>query len=113
MNQAFFERYFNALAPGRRQDRLVERGAAHVHRGLTEALLHIPVDRAELGSRLRIEFECIGDRATADHLVGEPDFGQHVHAVRRDLQAAADAGRAWPRLEHLRIDAGPFEKDSG
>jgi hypothetical protein len=35
-----------------------------------------------------------------------------MHAVGRDLQTAADAGRAGPRLEHLRIDAGPFQEDS-
>ena len=47
VDQAFFERYLDILAPGRRQDRLKEGGAAHVHRGLAETLLHILVDRAE------------------------------------------------------------------
>jgi hypothetical protein len=110
-DQALFERYFDIFAPGRRQDRLEEHGAAHVHRGLTEALLHIPVDRAEPGPRLREEIEGFGDRAAADHLVGEADLGQHMHAVWRNLQTAADAGRLRPRLEHLCIDTSSFEED--
>ena len=34
-----------------------------------------------------------------------------MHAVRRDLQAAADAGGVGPGLEHLGIDAGLFQEN--
>jgi hypothetical protein len=54
---AFLEVEFDVLAPGLVHDRFVERGAAHIHRGLTEALLHIAVDGTEPASRLRIEIE--------------------------------------------------------
>ena len=49
-----------------------------------------------------MKIEGFGDRSAADHLVGKPDLGQHMHAVRRDLQAAADA--RWSRAR-LRIIA--------
>ena len=58
-----------------------------------------------------MEIEGFGDRAAPDHLVGEADLGQHMHAVRRDLQAAADPGGIGPRLEHFRVDAGLLQED--
>jgi hypothetical protein len=111
--QPFLEAELDVLAPGLVQDRFVERGAAHIHGGLTETLLHVSVDGAKPGAGLRIELEGFGHRTAADHLVGKADLGEHMHAVRRDLQAAADTGRVRPRLEQLRVDAGPLEEDSG
>jgi hypothetical protein len=56
-HQPFLEGEFDVLAPGPVQDRLVERGAMHIHRRLAETLLHIPVDRAEPETGLRMEIE--------------------------------------------------------
>jgi len=113
VHQPLFEGEFDVLAPGLSNNFFVERGAGHVHRGLTEALLHVAVDRAQPRAGLRIEIEGFGNRAAADHLVGEADFGQYMHAVRRDLQPAANAGRVGPRFKHPRVDTGSFEKDGG
>ena len=60
-----------------------------------------------------MEIERFRDRAAADHLVGEANLGQDMHAVRRDLQAAADPGGVGPGLEQLDVDAGPLEKNAG
>src|SRR5438094_323625 len=43
--------------------------------------------------------------------VGPPDRVQHMHAVRGDLQATADAGRIGPSLINLGLDAGLAEED--
>jgi len=62
---------------------------------------------------LRQKFEGFADRARRDHLVGEADLGQHMHAVGGDLQAAADPGRIWPRLEQLDVKTCSLQEDCG
>ncbi len=56
-DKPFLEEQLDALAPGLVDNRLVQRGAAHVHGGLAETLQHVAVDRAEPGSALRMEIE--------------------------------------------------------
>ncbi len=56
-DEPLLEGEFDVLAPGLVHDSFVECRAAHVDRGLTEALLHVVVDRAEPGSGLRVEVE--------------------------------------------------------
>jgi hypothetical protein len=56
-HQPLLEGEFDVLAPGLVHDRFVERGAAYVDRGLAEARLHVPVDRAEPHPGLRMEIE--------------------------------------------------------
>jgi len=60
-----------------------------------------------------MEIEGFRDRTAPDHVIGQSGLGQHMHAVRRDLQAAADAGRVGPGLEQLGLDAGALQKDTG
>ena len=110
-DQPLVKEQLDVLAPGLIHDRFVESGPAHVHRRLTEPLFHILVDGGEPVSRLRIEIECFRDRAAADYFIGEAGRGKHVHAVRRNLQAAADARGIGPSLEHLRLETGFPEQD--
>ena len=112
-DQPLVKEQLDILAPGLVHDRFVEGGTAHVHCRLTETLLHVLVDAAEPVSGLRIEIECFRDRAAADHFVGEAGRGKHVHAVRRNLQAAADARGIGPSLEHLRLKTGLPQQDGG
>ena len=58
-----------------------------------------------------MEIERFADRSAPHHLLGEANFRQHMHAVRRDLQSAADSAGIRPRLEHLDIDAGLLQED--
>ncbi len=80
---------------------------------MPETLAHVAVERAEQVALLRMEIEGFGDRPAPDHVVGQPNLGQHVHAVRRDLQAAADAGGMRPGLEYLGLDADAPQQDRG
>lgn len=110
-DEPFLEPQLDILAPGLVDQRFVERSAAHVHRRLAETLPHVLVHRTEPGAGLRMEIEGLRDRSAPDHFVSQSDFGQHMHAVRCDLQAAADAGGMGPRLEHLDVDAGLLQED--
>ena len=49
-DQPLLEPQLDVLAPGLVDQRLVQRGAAHVHCGLTETLPHVLVERAEPGA---------------------------------------------------------------
>ena len=113
MRQPFVEMQRGVGAPGFVDQRLVEGGAAHVDGRLAETRFHVAVDRAQPAARLRIEIEGFGDRAAADHFVGEAKFGQHMHAVRRDLQAAADPLGVGPGFINLGVDAGLLQENRG
>ena len=47
------------------------------------------------------------------HALGEPDLPERAHAVRPEVQAAADADAAGigGLLDHLDVDAGARERD--
>ena len=49
-DEAFLEPQLDILAPCPVDQRLAQRGAAHVHRGLAEALPHVLVDGTEAGA---------------------------------------------------------------
>ena len=49
-DQPLLEPQLDILAPGLVDERFVQRGAAHVHRGLAETLPHVLVDGTEPGA---------------------------------------------------------------
>ena len=67
----------------------------------------------DAAARLRQEVEGFADRSGADHFIRQSDLGQHVHAVGRDLQAPADAGRVGPGFEQLDVEPCALEEDRG
>jgi hypothetical protein len=97
--------------PGLVDQHLVQRGAADIDRGLAETPRHVAIDRAEPLPALRIEVERFRDRAAADQLVRKADLVHDLHAVRRDLKAAADAFRIGPGLVDRGLDAGAAQQD--
>ena len=113
LDQALVEIERDAGAPGLVDQHLVQRGAADIDRGLAETPRHVAVDRAEPSAFLRIEVEGLRDRAAADQLVREPDLVHHMHAVRRDLEAAADALGVGPGFVDRGFDAGAAQQDRG
>ena len=111
--EPLLEMQLDIAAPGLVDQHFVQRGAAHVDRGLAEARLHVAVERAEQAAGLRIEVEGFATEPRRISSSASPISASTCMPLGAICRPPPIAGGVGPCLVQFGLVAGLFKENRG